>query len=201
MRRRSKRVLLSLLLLVFLAVSGYFISVYLSIRQEAVHDQAQVSDCIVVLGAAQYNGRPSPVLRARLDHALDLYTRSFAPRIITTGGYGLDKRYTEAGAAKDYLVRRGVPAAAIEADPRGETTVQSIRSVKGRMLNEGIKSCILVSDGFHLFRSRAIFLEEGINVYPSPAPASPIENSAVARFWHSLREVFVYTAFRLGIRI
>lgn len=202
MRGQSKRIRIWLLLgLLVVVIIMYGLTIYSAIRGQATRDEARSSDCIVVLGAAQYNGRPSPVLKARLDHTVNLYNRKLAPRIITTGGYGLDKRFTEAGAAREYLMKRGVPAAAIEVDPNGETTLQSVRSVKERLTQEGFRSCIVVSDGFHLFRSKAIFAYEGILVYPSPAPGSPIENSPAARFWHSLREVFVYCAFRLGIHI
>ena len=202
MTRQSNRSVVWVLLGLFaIVIVAYGVSIYSAVREQASRDEAQVSDCIVVLGAAQYNGRPSPVLKARLDHTVDLFNRKLAPRIITTGGYGLDKKFTEAGAAREYLVKHGVPATSIEVDPNGETTFQSVRSVKGRLRSEGVRSIIVVSDGFHLFRSKAIFAHEGILVYPSPAPASPIENSPVARFWHSLREVLVYLVYRLGIHI
>jgi uncharacterized SAM-binding protein YcdF (DUF218 family) len=201
MTGQSKRVVWVMLGLLAIVIVAYGVSVYAAIREQASRDEAQLSDCIVVLGAAQYNGRPSPVLKARLDHTVDLFNRKLAPRIITTGGYGLDKKFTEAGAAREYLVKHGVPVASIEVDPNGETTLQSVRSVKERLQHEGVRSCIVVSDGFHLFRSKAIFAHEGILVYPSPAPGSPIETSPVARFWHSLREVLVYIAYRLGIHI
>jgi uncharacterized SAM-binding protein YcdF (DUF218 family) len=174
---------------------------FINIRHQAARNEAQVADCIVVLGAAQYNGRPSPVFRARLEHAAELFRQGLAPHIITTGGFGPDKRYSEAGSARDFLIRHGIPGTAIEADPSGETTLQSARTVKSRLDQGNYKSCILVSDGFHLFRSKAIFSREGITVFASPAPGSPIENSRSARWWYSLREVFVYTAFRVGIRI
>jgi len=202
MTGRSKLVPLWILLASLGVVVGvYGVEIYSAIRDQATRDEAQAAGCIVVLGAAQYNGRPSPVFKARLDHTVNLFNRKLAPWIITTGGYGLDKKFTEAGAGKDYLVKHGVPASAIEVDPYGETTLQSARSVKKRLLRNGVRSCIVVSDGFHLFRSKAIFAGEGIIVYPSPAPGSPIESSPAARFWHSLREVFVYAAFRLGIHI
>jgi uncharacterized SAM-binding protein YcdF (DUF218 family) len=202
MTGQSKRVGIRLLWgLLVVVISLYGLSIYSAIRRQATRDEARISDCIVVLGAAQYNGRPSPVFKARLDHTVNLFNKKLAPRIITTGGYGLDKKYTEAGAGREYLVKRGVPAAAIEVDPNGETTLQSVRSVKERLTQEGVRSCIVVSDGFHLFRSKAIFAHEGILVYASPAPGSPIENSQVARFWHSLREVFVYCVYKLGIHI
>ncbi|HEX9153974.1 MAG TPA: YdcF family protein [Nitrospira sp.] len=202
MTRQSKRSVVWVLLGLFaIVIVAYGVSIYYAVREQASRDEAQLSDCIVVLGAAQYNGRPSPVLKARLDHTVDLFNRKLAPRIITTGGYGLDKKFTEAGAAREYLVKHGVPATSIEVDPNGETTFQSVRSVKGRLQSEGVRSIIVVSDGFHLFRSKAIFTHEGILVYPSPAPGSPIENSPVARFWHSLREVLVYFVYRLGIHI
>jgi len=202
MTRQSKRSVVWVLLGLFaIVIVAYGVSIYFAVREQASRDEAQLSDCIVVLGAAQYNGRPSPVLKARLDHTVDLFNKKLAPRIITTGGYGLDKKFTEAGAAREYLVKHGVPATSIEVDPNGETTFQSVRSVKGRLQSEGVRSIIVVSDGFHLFRSKAIFAHEGILVYPSPAPGSPIENSPGARFWHSLREVLVYFVYRLGIHI
>lgn len=201
MAQRLKRLKYGSTLALAVAIGGYAVSIYTAVRRQATHDETQISDCIVVLGAAQYNGRPSPVLRARLDHSVELFNEKFASRVITTGGYGPDKKYTEAGAAKEYLLKHGIPPAAIEVDPNGETTVQSIHSVGRKLKQEGLRTCIVVSDGFHLFRCKAIFNHEGIQVYTSPAPGSPIENSPGARFWHSLREVFVYTAYRLGIRI
>jgi uncharacterized SAM-binding protein YcdF (DUF218 family) len=186
---------------VAIAILSYGMWTFINIRRQAARNEAQAADCIVVLGAAQYNGRPSPVLKARLDHAAHLFRQGLATHIITTGGFGPDKRFSEAGTARDYLIRHGIPGVAIEADPSGETTLQSARTVKSKLDQGNYKSCILVSDGFHLFRSKAIFARQGITVFASPAPGSPIENSRGARWWYSLREVFVYTAFRVGIRI
>ncbi len=182
-------------------MAAYVRWMYTQIRNQAGLDEARPADCIVVLGAAQYNGRPSPVLKARLDHTVFLYRRGMADRIITTGGYGRDKKYNEASAAKEYLVKMGVPARDIEVDPWGETTYQTVQSVKAQMAGEGLKSCIIVSDGFHLLRSKRLFEREGIVAYGSPTPTSPIENSREGRFWHSLREVVVFTAYKLGILI
>jgi uncharacterized SAM-binding protein YcdF (DUF218 family) len=201
MEDRSKRLALRLIGFSLALLLGICAWVYALIREQASRDEAQSSACIVVMGAAQYNGRPSPVLKARLDHALNLYHHGLAPRIITTGGYGIDKRFTEAGVAKEYLVRRGVPAEFVEGDPHGETTYQSVLSLKRKLSQLGTDRCIVVSDGFHLYRTKALFAQEGIVVYASPAAGSPIEGSVGARFWHSLREVFVYAAFRLGLRV
>lgn len=196
-RRRGLR-LLGVLLLGMVAYGGW---IYFAIRTQAGRDEARPADCIIVLGAAQYNGRPSPVLKARLDHVLELFKRGLAPRILTTGGPGRDKKYSEAGVSKDYLVKHGIPAEVIDVDPVGGTTYESVQSIKQRFGPGKIGSCIVVSDGFHLFRSRALFAHEGIVVYPSPAPDSPIESSTGDRIWYTLREVFVYTAFKLGLHV
>jgi len=201
MKKPSRRLWLTILWVFLAAGVVYCGSVYWLIRKQASQDEAQRADCIVVLGAAQYNGRPSPVLRARLDHAMVLFRQGLAPRIITTGGYGPDRRFSEAGVARDYLLRRGIPESVVEADAIGETTVQSAASVEHRMAKEGLRSCILVSDGFHLFRCKSIFARRGVSVYASPDPESPIENSAGAQIGHSLREVLVYTALKLGVSI
>lgn len=191
----------AILVVVGVGVFAYCASLYFLIRKQAAVDEAQKADCIIVLGAAQYNGRPSPVLRARLDHALVLFRRGLAPRIITTGGYGHDRRFSEAGAAREYLVRKGIPTEAVEADANGQTTSQSAASVSARMKRDRLQSCILVSDGFHLFRCKAIFGRLGNQVYASPDPGSPIESSAAERFIYTLREVADCIVMKLGIPV
>lgn len=200
MTRRLKRWVRRLISGLTLLFLGYVVILYSWIRSQANVDQARPAEFLVVLGAAQYNGRPSPVLKARLDHAATLFSKRMATHIVTTGGHGLDKNYTEAGVARDYLIKLGVPGSAIQAEVSGDTTLQSLRSVQKLLHAAEAHSCVVVSDGFHLFRVRSILADEGIEAYLSPAPGSPIENSAVARFGHSLREVFVYTAYELHIR-
>lgn len=200
MTQRPKKWVHQLAGWIILLLLGYVIVVYARVRHQAWNDEAQSADFIVVLGAAQYNGRPSPVLKARLDHAIHLFSRKYAPQIITTGGHGLDRNFTEAGVARDYLMKQGIAESAIQVAPNGDTTLQSIRSIKNLLPTGHAKSCIVVSDGFHLFRLKTVFQDEGIQAYVSPDPDSPIESSSNARFWHSLREVMVYTAYEIGIR-
>lgn len=169
---------------------------YLQIRDYAVRDEAHPADAIVILGAAQYNGRPSPVLKARLDHAYDLYERGFAQTIITTGSYGPDPNFSEAQVSTHYLVQRGVDVANIMTDQGSGSTYDTIQAVSGVLKAKGWKTALVVSDGFHLYRAKRMFADNGIMTYTSPAPNSPIELEASQRFWHSLREVVLFSAYR-----
>src|SRR5688500_8955309 len=108
MKRRILKWTALLMILILVSIGGYWIYLYREIRSSAVREEAKVSDVIIVLGAAQYNGRPSKILKARLDHALHLYNRGFAKAIITTGGYGPDPNFSEAQVATEYLVKHGV---------------------------------------------------------------------------------------------
>src|SRR5579862_8841842 len=102
----------------------YIADLSVRIAQQSARDEAQPADVILVLGAAEYRGRPSPVLRARLDHALDLYARKLAPRILTTGGSGGDPIFTEGGVGRSYLTQHGVPSDAIIVESEGDSTVE-----------------------------------------------------------------------------
>jgi uncharacterized SAM-binding protein YcdF (DUF218 family) len=172
-------------------------SLYRDIRQLAKQDSAHAADAIVVLGAAQYNGRPSPVLKARLDHALELYRRGYARAIITTGSYGLDPNYSEAQVGTEYLVQQGVNANSIITEQGSVTTRDSIRASVALMQSNGWKHALVVSDGFHMYRLKKMFEDSGIVAYTSPAPESPIESEPSQRYWHSLREVLLVCAYRL----
>jgi uncharacterized SAM-binding protein YcdF (DUF218 family) len=197
MRRVLKwGVLLAVVLVI--AISAYGVYVYREIRDSAVRDDAQPADAIVVLGAAQYNGRPSPVLKARLDHARDLYEKGYAHQIITTGSYGPDPNFSEAQVGTKYLVQRGVDVAHILTEAGSGSTYDSIRATSNLLHGKGAKSALVVSDGFHLFRVKKMFEDNGIIAYTSPAPASPIEGAASQRFWYSFREVVLFLAYRLS---
>ena len=172
-------------------------SLYRDIRSLAVQDQAHSADAIVVLGAAQYNGRPSPVLKARLDHAFELYRRGYARAIITTGGYGLDPNYSEAQVGTEYLVQQGVNANSIITEQGSTTTRDSIRASVALMRSKGWGHTLVVSDGFHMYRLKKMFEDAEIVAYTSPAPDSPIESEPTQRYWHSLREVLLVCAYRL----
>jgi uncharacterized SAM-binding protein YcdF (DUF218 family) len=181
-----------------IAISVYGMYLYRQIRDYAVHDEAQPADAIVILGAAQYNGRPSPVLKARLDHAYELFKNGYAPAIITTGSYGPDPNFSEAQVSTKYLVGRGIDATNIVTEQGSGTTYDSIRAASNLIHQKGWKSVLVVSDGFHLFRVKKMFADNGIVAYTSPAPNSPIEIGASPRLWYSLREVVLFAGYRLS---
>ena len=177
------------------------VSLYKAIRRQAAHNEAQPAGAIVVFGAAEYNGRPSPVYKARLDHAFDLEEEGLAPLVITTGGSGGDLRFTEGGVGRDYLIQQGVAAHKILAETHSETTYQSVRAAVGLLRKRGITTCLAVSDGFHLYRIKLLFASFGMKAYASPAPDSPIEEEPFARAMYSLREMVIVTLWHLGLRV
>src|SRR5438445_3270154 len=161
-----------------LASSSLLVVVYLfnigeQIYQQSNVDEAQPADVILVLGAAEYRGRPSPVLKARLDHALTQYKNEMAPILITTGGAGGDPDYTEGGVGRSYLIEHDVPSEAVIVEPEGETTAHSIAAAGEIMSRMGLKSCILVSDGYHIYRAKKMLEFRGITVYGSPRQSNP----------------------------
>lgn len=183
------------------ALSAYEVSVYETIRRQAQADEGRPADAIIVFGAAEYNGHPSPVLKARLDQAFDLEGRGLAPMVITTGGHGADPVYTEAAVARDYLVQLGVPEDSIFIDEKSETTWESVQAATRILKQRRASTCIAVSDGFHLYRVKLMFQSLGITAYTSPAKDSPIEADSLSRFLHSAREVFGVTLWSLGIHV
>lgn len=176
-------------------------SLYRAIRAQATTDQARPAGAIVVMGAAEYDGTPSPVDRARLDHAFALEERGLAPVVITTGGSGGDRKYTEGGVGRDYLIQQGVAADKIIAETRGQTTFQSIRAVARILHHLHVSACIAVSDGFHLYRVRVMLHSYGITAYGSPVPESSIEADSTLRTLYSLRELANLTLWYLHIHV
>jgi uncharacterized SAM-binding protein YcdF (DUF218 family) len=168
-----------------------------AIEQESRVDEAAPADVIVVMGAAEYRGKPSPVLEARLNHALALYMEGLAPRILTTGGKGGDPLYTEGEVAHNYLSRHGVPSEAILVESEGESTVHSIAASSEIMQRMGLTSCIVVSDGYHIFRVRKMLERRGIKVYGSPRP----EEAGKRTWWVYLRQALAYGLWKIGIPI
>ncbi len=169
------------------------------IRQQSTRDEARRVDIIVVLGAAEYRGRPSPVLQARLNHALFLYLRGLAPLILTTGGAGGDPVYTEGEVGRAYLSRRGVPSESILVEPEGESTAQSIAAVGEIMKRRNLTSCIVVSDGYHIFRVKKMLEETGIKVYGSPRPSRGTPEATDN--WVYFRQAVAYGLWKIGIRV
>lgn len=138
------------------------------------NDRMEKADAIVVLGAAQYAGRPSPVLKARLDHAIELYHAKMAPTMILTGGMGTGDTTSEAAVSARYVQKRGVPQSAIMLETEGRTTSQSLRAVASMMSDRRISTAILVSDPFHMLRLRILAGRMGIGAFTSPTRTSPI---------------------------
>ncbi len=145
-------------------------------------DTARPSSAIVVLGAAQYVGRPSPVLRARLDHAIDLWRRGMAPRIIFTGGFGEHDTTSEAAVGERYAIEHGVPPRAILIENKGRSTIESLRRVAMLMEGEPSREVILVSDPFHMLRLTILARRYGLIPHTSPTKKSPI-SSSFREFW------------------
>jgi uncharacterized SAM-binding protein YcdF (DUF218 family) len=137
-------------------------------------DEAEQADAIVVLGAAQYVGRPSPVLKARLDHAISLWRGQMAPRVIFTGGRGDGDTTSEAAVSRKYAIRHGVPESAILIEDRGRTTSESMRAVAALGQAWGVRRVILVSDPFHMMRLGILARRFDLQPYTSPTPTSPI---------------------------
>src|SRR5437016_6571122 len=167
------RKLAGVLVLAIALVLGWA-AVVVAAALAASRDQATTSDAIVVLGAAQYNGRPSPVFRARLDHAATLYQRGLAPVVLVTGGVGPRDSLNEANVGRDYLARLGLPDEAVIPLAGGHDTYSSIEQVKRWFAGRDSRRVILVSDGFHMLRLRIIARRLGLTPYTSPAAGSPI---------------------------
>ncbi|HEV2644595.1 MAG TPA: YdcF family protein, partial [Candidatus Elarobacter sp.] len=170
-----------------LACIGWLASV-VAVLAFASYDGARRSDAIVVLGAAQYAGRPSPVLRARIDHALVLYREGMAPTLVFTGGVGAGDTTSEAVVSAAYARRRGVPSNAILLETEGRTTSESIRSVAATLGARHETSVVLVSDPFHMFRLWILARRHGLRASTSPTRSSPIWASAPASAAYILSE-------------
>jgi uncharacterized SAM-binding protein YcdF (DUF218 family) len=177
---------------------GWVLWVNGQIRYYARRDEARPADAIAVFGAAEYDGRPSPVLRARLDHALELYQRGLAPLMITLGGGDPADLHSEGGVGHDYLLAHGVPEKAIIAETQSDNTEQSAERLAVIARTNGLKNIVVVSDGTHLFRIHAICEQDGLQVYTSPRPVgrSIAKEQRVKRLMH---EIVSYTAWRLKL--
>jgi uncharacterized SAM-binding protein YcdF (DUF218 family) len=189
------------LLLILAAVAGLVALAVTAVRvvHTASLQEIHPADAIVVFGAAEYAGRPSPVLRARLDHALGLFARGVAPVIITTGGAAADPSFSEGGVGRDYLVRHGVPDRSVIAETQGRDTSESAVRVAVIMRANGLGSCVAVSDAYHVFRIRKLLEHEGVaRVYVAPRPESR-PRTTWQREVAVLREATSYLLWRVGI--
>lgn len=168
---------------------------FVQVMRESGRDEARTAQAIVVLGAAQYNGKPSPVLRARLDHAAVLYKRGLARNVVVTGGKQSGDQVTEAAVSAEYLARHGVPQAVILREVQGRSSWQQLAAASAFLKKRGITRVLLVSDGFHSARIAAIAHELGLEGYTSPATASPIQGAG--RLAYVGRETLAVAAGRL----
>jgi len=171
---------------------------YWLISRQAEQDESQPAEALVVFGAAEYAGHPSPVYRARLDHAYTLFVQGMAPLIVTTGGGAQDPRFTEGGVGRDYLAALGVPDRNIIAETQGSDTSQSAARVANILRTNGLHTCLAVSDSYHMFRVKQMLKREGIMAYASPRPDSHLP-SRWERIRLKLREVMSYTAWKIGL--
>jgi uncharacterized SAM-binding protein YcdF (DUF218 family) len=174
--RRSLRSIVGMVLL----VAGIVYTVALTaVLVTSQHDQRRPVDAIIVLGAAQYNGRPSPVLRARLDHAIGLYREGYAPLIVVTGGVGRGDTLSEAIVGRRYLIAREVPDESVIAQPVGRNTRSSMTAVGQWLHGRGLRRVLLVSDPFHMLRLRLEARRIALEAYTSPTESSPISDNPV----------------------
>lgn len=183
---------------VVLSALGWVAYVYAGIRYYATHDEAQPADAIAVFGAAEYDGRPSPVLRARLMHGLQLFQEKLAPLMITLGGGESGEKHSEGGVGEEFMLAHGVPEREIIAETESHDTRESAARLADIAKGNQLRRIIVVSDGTHLFRIHALCEKAGLVVYTSPRPelVDLPWNVALSRLAH---EVLSYTAWRIGL--
>jgi uncharacterized SAM-binding protein YcdF (DUF218 family) len=192
--RRWKRWLLWLLII----PAVYCPVIYWRIMHQAGRDEVRPADAIVVFGAAQYDGRPSPVYKARLDHAAHLYHRGLAPIVIITGGSGNDPYFSEGVVGREYLKTLGIPDNQLIAETQSPDTAESARRVAAIMATNSLHTCLAVSDSYHIFRIKQMLGREGVTAYAAPRP-----NSRPQSFWRSQEslwhEIGSYTLWMLHL--
>ena len=194
-----KRILWIASIAVAVGLAGFTVWIAVQIQRQSTREEARPADVIVILGAAEYRGKPSPVLKARLDHGLGLFRQKMASRILTTGGAGGDPMFTEGEVGRDYLIRQGVPSEAILVETEGATTMHSTAAAAEIMRRMRLRSCILVSDGYHIFRAKKMLEAQGLKVYGSPRPEAP--RTETQQWWLCLRQAVGYVLWSVGIRI
>lgn len=193
--RETLKWLLSIGILVILAPPLLAVSLLGAIYWQARTDQMRPVDAIVVLGAAQYDGRPSPVLQARLDHALALYKAGYAPLIVVTGGREPGDRFTEAETGREYLAGHGVPVGAILLENTGRDSWQSMQGMAALLRPRHLTRVLLVSDGFHLFRLKKMAHDLGLTAYASADRNSPIRPNSRTELTYAVREAGALAAY------
>jgi len=186
--RQAVNLVRRILTIVVVAIFALWVISAAAVLIWSSRDEARPAQAIVVLGAAQYAGKPSPVLRARLDHALDLWNRQLATLLILTGGTGAGDTTSEAAVGRTYAKKRGVPDSAILVESEGRTTSESMRAVAGMLEVRGLQSALLVSDPFHMLRLRILARRFGFTPYTSPTQTSPISPNREQRWKYIFSE-------------
>lgn len=170
-----------------------FVAILANVYRHANIDQTTAADVIIVLGASQWDGMPSPIFRARLEHAYDLYSAGYASHVILTGGFGEEDAFSESNVGKMYLAKRGVPLSAMSIEEASHTTQQSLSETARIISERGYNSALLVSHDFHMMRAQKMARDLGFVVF-----ASPVETqSAAQKLRYSAREVWVYALYRV----
>lgn len=186
------RVVGAAVLALFLLVASTASAIWWNARS----DSRPTSDAIVVLGSAQYNGRPSSIFAARLEHAVKLYDAGVAPVIVTVGGRATGDKFTEAEAGSDYLANDGVPRRALLAVPSGVDTLQSMRDVAAAFRQHGWRSAVLVTDPWHALRAQRMAQDSGMEAESSPTRQGPAVETRTTQFRYILRETAAYLLYR-----
>ncbi len=196
-RSTARTLARGLIFIVLIAACAWFCWLFVQIRHAASIDQAGPADAIAVFGAAEYNGRPSPVLNSRLEHALDLYQRGLAPVIITLGG-GIDPQQSEGGVGRDFLLSHGVPDDHIIAETTSSDTKESVARLAAIARENHLQTILAVSDGTHLFRIQQLCQAQGLHVLLSPRETgkSVGKIEMAERYAH---EMVSYTLWRLHL--
>lgn len=186
--KHAVRIVQRILTVAVVAAFALWIASATAVLIWSARDEARPAHAIVVLGAAQYAGKPSPVLRARLDHALDLWNRHLASLLILTGGTGAGDTTSEAAVGRNYARKHGVPDSAILVENEGRTTSESMRAVAGMLEVRGLQTALLVSDPFHMLRLRILARRFGFIPYTSPTQTSPISPNREERWKYIFSE-------------
>jgi uncharacterized SAM-binding protein YcdF (DUF218 family) len=194
-----KRLVWNAMAVTFTVVAVALAYVSLEIERQSTIDEAQPADIVLVLGAAEYRGKPSPVFKARLDHAFDLYSRKLAPRIMTMGGAGGDPVFTEGEVGRSYLIGRGVSSEAIVVENESESTVESLAMASEIMRRMSLQSAIVVSDGYHIYRVKKMLQFRGLRVYGSPRKET--RPDPLHERWNYLKQAIGYLLWNAGLGV
>jgi uncharacterized SAM-binding protein YcdF (DUF218 family) len=187
----------SLALALFATVAVYLLGVGTAVWWQGTRDDRRAAEAILVLGAAQWNGEPSPILRARLDHAAQLYREGYAPRLVVTGGVGEGDQFSEAAVAAAYLREQGISSQAILVEDHGRSSFESMRGAAAVLAAEGLSRVLLVSDPPHMLRILRMADAVGLEAYGSPAASSPAVASTGAKVRFLAREVILYHGYQV----